>query len=114
MNSFLRGVVQAVAESFPLPEPILEIGSYQVEGQESLCELRSFFPGCEYLGVDIRPGPGVDLVGNVEALDLPDASVGTVLAMSTLEHVQRFWVGLDEIRRVLRPDGALLLSCPFY
>jgi len=114
MNTFLRGMVQAVAETFPLPEPILEIGSYQVEGQESLCELRSLFPGREYCGLDMRPGPGVDLVGNVEAIDLPDSSVGTILALNTLEHVQRFWVGLEEIRRVLRPDGALLISTPFY
>jgi SAM-dependent methyltransferase len=34
--------------------------------------------------------------------------------MNTLEHVPRFWRGFEEIYRVLRPDGALLLSCPFY
>jgi len=114
VNLFLRGLVQAVAESFDLPEPILEVGSYQVEGQEQLCELRGLFPGKRYLGVDARPGPGVDRVENVEALSLPDASVGTVLAMSTFEHVRHFWRGFEEIRRVLRPGGALLVSCPFY
>jgi SAM-dependent methyltransferase len=40
--------------------------------------------------------------------------VGTVIAMNTLEHVPRFWRGFDEIYRVLRPDGVLLVSCPFY
>src|SRR5262249_40270648 len=64
--------------------------------------------------LDKRSGPGVDVLGDVEDLPQPDASVGTVIAMNTLEHVPRFWRAFDEIHRVLRPDGALLLSCPFY
>ena len=113
MNRFLHGVMRAVVESFPLPEPILEIGSYQVAGQESLGDLRPLFAGRNYIGMDIRPGPGVDLVGNVEALELPDASIGTVIALSTFEHVQRFWLGFEEVYRVLRPDGVFVVSVPF-
>jgi SAM-dependent methyltransferase len=114
MNQFLQGVVRAVAETFDLPGPILEVGSFQVAGQAGLADLRSLFPGREYVGIDVRPGPGVDLVADVEALPHADASVGTVLAMNTFEHVPRFWRGFAEVRRVLRPDGALLVSCPFY
>ena len=62
MNQFLRGVARALAESFTLPDPILEIGSYQVEGQDELIDLRGLFPGRPYVGVDCRPGPGVDCV----------------------------------------------------
>jgi SAM-dependent methyltransferase len=114
MNSFLRGLAQAAAGTFALPEPILEIGSYQVPGQEALINLRSLFQGQEYLGLDMRSGPGVDLIGDVENLPMHDGSVGTVLAFSTFEHVRRFWKGFEEVRRVLRPDGAFLLCCPFY
>jgi SAM-dependent methyltransferase len=114
MNHFLRGVARALAESVTLPEPIIEIGSYQVEGQEEIVDLRGLFPGRSYLGVDSRPGPGVDCVASVEALPQRDASVGTVLAFSLFEHVERFWVGFDEVYRVLRPDGAFVVSCPFY
>jgi SAM-dependent methyltransferase len=114
MNRFLRGMVRAVAESFHLPEPILEIGSYQVEGQADLIDLRGLFPGKSYTGVDFRPGPGVDCVASVEALPQADASVGTVLALSAFEHVQRFWVGFEEVRRVLRPDGVFVVCTPFY
>jgi SAM-dependent methyltransferase len=114
MNRFLHGVARALAETFDLPGPVLEIGSYQVPGQEHLADLRGLFPGKPYTGLDMRPGPGVDLVGDAPALPHADASVGTVIAMSTLEHVPRFWRAFAEARRVLRPDGALLLSCPFY
>lgn len=114
MNRFLNGVVRAVAEAFSLPGPILELGSYQVPGQESLAELRSLFPGESYTGIDLRPGPGVDEIADVEDLPYPDSSIGTVLALNTFEHVPRFWRGFDEIARVLRPDGALLVTTPFY
>ena len=114
MNHFLHGVARAVAETFDLPGPILEIGSYQVDGQEGIANLRGLFPGREYIGVDMRPGPGVDCVADVAHLPQADASVGAVLALSTFEHVRCFWRGFEEIRRVLRPDGALLVCCPFY
>jgi SAM-dependent methyltransferase len=114
MNQFLHGVARATAEIFDLPGPVVEIGSYQVAGQEDLADLRPLFPGREYLGIDRRPGPGVDLTADVEALPLADASAGTVLAMNTFEHVPRFWRGFAEVARILRPDGVVLVSCPFY
>jgi SAM-dependent methyltransferase len=114
MNYFLHGVARALADTFDLPGPILEIGSYQVPGQEAIADLRTLFPGKAYTGLDVRAGPGVDLLADVEELPHPDRSIGTVIAMNTFEHVPRFWRGFAEVHRVLRPDGALLVSCPFY
>jgi SAM-dependent methyltransferase len=114
MNHFIHGVARSLIETFELPQPILEIGSFQVEGQEAIADLRSYFPDQEYVGMDMRPGPGVDCVANVERLPNKTASVGTVLALNTFEHVRCFWRGLDEVHRVLRPDGVLILSTPFY
>jgi SAM-dependent methyltransferase len=114
MNQFLYGMVRAVAETFSLPGPVLEIGSYQIDGQDDVNNLRPLFPGRDYVGVDIRPGPGVDCVASIENLPQADASIGTVLVLNTLEHVPRFWRAFDEIRRVLRPDGVVLVSCPFH
>src|SRR5262249_51701306 len=114
MNHFLQGMARAVAETFDLPGPIIEIGSYQVEGQQAIADLRRLFPGKPYIGLDRRPGPGVDLLADVEGLPQADATVGTVIAMNTFEHVPHFWRGFEEIRRVLKPDGALLVSCPFH
>src|SRR5262245_60344933 len=99
MNQLLRGVAQAVAETFDLPDPILEIGSYQVPYQEHIANLRTLFPDKNYVGVDVRPGPGVDQVADVEVLPYADGSVGTVIAMNTFEHVPRFWRGFEEIHR---------------
>lgn len=114
MNHFLHGVARATCEAFDLPGPVLEIGSYQVPGQERLADLRGLLPHRPYCGIDVRPGPGVDALADVEALPHADASVGTVLAMNTFEHVRHFWRGFEEIHRVLCADGVLLVSCPFY
>ena len=113
MNLFLKGVAQAITETFHLPTPILEVGSYQVPGQEQLADLRSFFPNQPYTGIDIREGPGVDQVASVEALPFSDNTFGTVIAMSTFEHVRKFWLGFAEVNRVLKPEGVLIVSCPF-
>ncbi|MFO0845811.1 MAG: class I SAM-dependent methyltransferase [Gemmataceae bacterium] len=114
MNHFLHGVARAAFEAFALPGPVLEVGSYQVAGQERLIDLRRYFPDETYVGLDMRQGPGVDRVGSVEELPFPDRSFGTVIAMSTFEHVRRFWRGFAEVRRVLRPGGVFLVSCPFH
>lgn len=113
MNHFLHGVARAITETFTVPEPVLEVGAYQVRGQEAV-GLRSLFPGREYVGIDMRPGPGVDCVADVEDLPHADRSVGTVITFNTFEHVRCFWRGFEEIHRVLRPDGALIVSCPFH
>jgi SAM-dependent methyltransferase len=114
MNEFIHGVVRAAAETFDFPGPMLELGSYVVAGQEHIGDLRGLFPGRSYMGIDMRPGPGVDSVEDVENLPRADATAGSVLALNLFEHVQRFWRGFDELQRVLRPDGLLVVSCPFH
>ena len=114
MNQFLHGVTQAVAKTFTLPDTMLEIGAYQVQGQEYYSNLRELFPHHEYQGLDMRKGPGVDILGNVEDLPMEDNSVGSVIALNLFEHVRCFWKGFDEVYRVLRPGGAFFVSCPFF
>ncbi|HLH60533.1 MAG TPA: class I SAM-dependent methyltransferase [Ktedonobacteraceae bacterium] len=47
-----------------------------------------------------------------EEMRLPDASIGTVLSNSVLEHLPCLDVVLAEIARVLRPGGRLIFTCP--
>jgi len=113
MNRLLLGVVQATREVFHLPEPVLEVGSLQVDGDDKV-NLRDIFSNKDYIGIDFCPRKGVDQVADVEALPSADNTFGTVLALSTFEHVRRFWLGFAEVARVLKPGGALLVSCPFH
>ncbi len=97
-------------ENLQINEPIYEFGSFQVQGQINFADLRPLFPGKKYVGCDIRKGPGVDRVLDLHKLDLPDNSVGTVLTMDTMEHVEYPRKALSEILRVLKPGGIVIMS----
>ena len=68
----------------------------------------------EYIGLDVAPGPGVDIVvGPDDKWPLADASIDGVLLTQVLEHVADRRLLVEEISRVLRPGGTLLLTVPF-
>jgi SAM-dependent methyltransferase len=57
--------------------------------------------------------PNVDFrTGDVQALDLPDDAVDVVCSFETIEHVPDREAFLAEVRRVLRPGGAFVVSTP--
>lgn len=104
--------IRVVAAVIDLPAPVVEIGAFQVPNQPYPSDLRPLFAGKEFLGCDARPGPGVDRVEDVHALSFADASVGSVIMLETLEHVADPIRAMQEVRRVLRPEGfAVISSC---
>lgn len=50
--------------------------------------------------------------GSCTRIPLPDGSVDLVVSFETVEHIAEQEAFLDEVARVLAPDGVLLLSCP--
>lgn len=112
MRDNVRAFVEAAVETFALRGPVYEFGSYQVEGQQGLGDLRSLFPGISYTGCDMRPGPGVDRLEDLARLKLADGAAQTVLCLETLEHVFEVRRAIDEMIRVLAPGGVLLVSVP--
>lgn len=82
----------------------LDVGSMNVNGT-----VRGMFTG-PYVGLDMRPGSGVDVVGTADKLPFPDASFDVVVCTEMLEHDVAPWLSLAEMGRVLRPGGHLLLT----
>jgi methyltransferase family protein len=113
MRDDVKAFVALCARVFDPPGPVLELGALQVPGQEGYADLRPLFPGRAYTGCDVVGGPGVDRIENAEALGLPDASVGTVVAADSLEHMADPARAVGEMHRVLAPDGLCLLAAPF-
>jgi SAM-dependent methyltransferase len=112
MRDHNKAFCRLVAETIDCPGPVYEFGSYQVEGQEDYANLRGLFPGRQYIGCDMRPGPGVDRVEDVSAIRLHDGSAGTVLCIETFEHVFEVRRAFDEVFRVLKPGGVFVITSP--
>jgi len=112
MRDNVRAFVAAAAAAFRLRGPVYEFGSYLVEGQSQRADLRPLFPACQYIGCDMRAGPGVDRIEDLARLTLPDDTAETIVCVDTLEHVFAVQQAVDEMIRVLRPGGMLLLSVP--
>jgi len=112
MRDHTKAFCKLAAETFECPGPVIEFGSYQVEGQLDLIDVRPFFPGREYIGCDMRPGLGVDRVEDVSAIKMADGSAGTVLCIETFEHVFEVRKAFDEVFRILKPGGMFLITSP--
>lgn len=110
MRESIKQFVKICTETLPISEPIYEFGSLQVPGQESFADLRPLFPGMKYVGADIREGPGVDVILNLHDIKLPSESIGTVLIMDTLEHVEFPGKAIEEVYRILKSNGILIIS----
>ena len=89
---------------------VLDVGGANVNG--SYADLFRG-PNLRYLGTDLQPGEGVDLVlEDPYRFPLPDASVDFVISGQMLEHCEFFWLAFAEMVRVLKPDGYLFLIAP--
>lgn len=83
---------------------VLEVGSYDVNGT-----IRDLFGG-DYLGVDLTPGPGVDLVASGTDLDDPDGFDVTV-STECFEHDPRWRETFANMARLTRPGGLTVFTC---
>lgn len=110
MRPHVSDFVVEATQVLKMSGPVVEIGARPAEGQEDSLDLRSLFPGEEFVGCDIQPGPRVDRIEDVHALTFDSDSVGSFLALDTLEHVRDPIRAVQEMHRVLRPGGVLLLS----
>lgn len=69
-----------------------------------------------YLGMDIFPSPGVDIVHSFDEFPYPfeDSSFDEIKIFNALEHVADFIGTVCEIHRILKPKGVLKVLCPHY
>ena len=53
-----------------------------------------------------------DLKLDITKIDLPDSSYDMVIANHVIEHVSSYADAISELRRILKPDGVMIISFP--
>lgn len=106
MHQSVMDWVGAKVEELGLADasPVLEVGSRNVNGS-----VREFFRGL-YLGVDLRDGPGVDFVWDIERGPTWVATYPVVVCTEMLEHTPHPHRAVQVMADSLRPGGSLLLT----
>lgn len=82
---------------------VLEFGSRNINGG-----VRDLFDCTEYVGLDIAPGPDVDVVG--DAADWERSGFDAVVCCEVLEHTPDGKAIIAAARRAL-VDGLLIVTC---
>jgi SAM-dependent methyltransferase len=67
----------------------------------------------DVVAFDAVPGPGVDIVGDIHQMPVPDASFHCAFCTGTLEHVRDPRQAVREIYRILKPGGLVHIDVPF-
>ncbi len=89
---------------------VLEAGSYDVNG--TLRPIIEAWKPKRYIGTDILPGPGVDMV--VDAVDLVHHFGGekfdVVITTEMLEHAEKWQETISNLKNMVKPGGILLVT----
>jgi SAM-dependent methyltransferase len=90
---------------------ILEVGSRYVNGSVRPYIFKLSRPE-SYVGVDIEEGKFVDVVLDAEKLvdHFGENSFDVVISCETVEHVENWRLVFENIKRVLKPNGLLILT----
>jgi len=104
-----QAFVASIKKAFPdffAGSRVLEVGSLNINGS-----VRQHFGGGQYIGLDVGPGPGVDVVCQGQAYGAPDGSFDVVISCECLEH-NPFWrETFENMLRLCRPGGLVIMTC---
>ncbi|MGF1569124.1 MAG: glycosyltransferase [Nodosilinea sp.] len=103
---FFKDIGQRFPEYFQANQQVLEVGSQNINGT-----VRDFFPeNTTYLGIDIGPGKDVDLVIPGELIQLPPAWADVAISTECFEHASTWPQILENMIRITKPSGLVLLT----
>ncbi len=94
-------------------------GKLSLDGRDRIIKLDI---GCNirkhngYIGLDLFPCEGVDIVIDLEKENLPytNENIDEIIMHHTLEHLANAWEFMFEICRVLKVGGNVQIKVPFY
>jgi SAM-dependent methyltransferase len=85
---------------------VLEVGSLNVDGT-----IRDFFLDCQYIGLDLGLGNGVDLVCAGQDYGERACQFDVVASCETMQHNPHWRETWINMLRLLKPDGLIIMTC---
>jgi SAM-dependent methyltransferase len=85
---------------------VLDIGSFNVNGNE-----KPWFENCDFIGLDVGPGPGVDVVCPANEYNEPDNTFDTIISCECWEHNPFYKESILNAIRMLKSGGYFIFTC---
>jgi GT2 family glycosyltransferase len=102
---FIEKIKDKFADFFQ-NKKVLEVGSLDINGT-----VRDFFYNCEYVGVDVSLGKGVDIVCEGQNYNAPDETYDVVCSAECFEH-NPYWVEtFKNMIRLCKDGGLVFFTC---
>lgn len=104
-----REHIKSFIRNEAIPGSILDIGSnfYNKE------QYHRYFDNVTTLNLAEQRGIAIDVIGSAYELPFADHSFDGVLCTEMIEHLETPQKAIDEMFRVLKPGGKVILSTPF-
>ena len=88
---------------------VLEIGSLDITGSVRQC-----FKSCDYTGIDVAPGKGVDVVCQGQDFHEADGTFDQVISCEAMEHNPSWRETFANMIRLTRSGGLVVMTCATY
>ena len=101
--------VAFIKDEFPnyfAKKKIVEIGSLDINGS-----IRKFFTDCTYVGVDVAPGPGVDIVSQGQDFTVGSGTFDVAISCECFEHNPHYLATLQNMASLGKPGALVVVTC---
>lgn len=93
-------------QDFFKQKKVLDIGSLDINGS-----MRDFFENCEYTGIDVGEGPGVDIVCQGQDYNAANESYDVVCSSECFEHNPFWFETFENMIRMCKRGGLVFFTC---
>lgn len=104
-KEFLNRIKNRFPDAFK-NRKVLDIGSFDVNGNE-----KSWFENCDFIGLDLLEGPGVDIACPANEYDAPDETYDTIISCECWEHNPFYKESIINSVRMLKSGGYFIFTC---
>jgi len=85
---------------------VLEVGSLDINGS-----IRAYFTNCDYTGIDVGAGRGVDTVCEGQLYAAADDTFDTIVSCECFEHNPFWQETFNNMHRMCKSEGLIIMSC---